>query len=114
VIREAIVHMKNEQPLMVDLGALPTSADACLVCTNVRYLNGHKPSFVDLVDSWFLIPLDMIRFVEVPQASIARAEQEGSVLALPAGPITPRPGDAGVTLDDAGFDADLLRRIREA
>jgi hypothetical protein len=106
VIRNVVVHMTNEQPLMADLRSLPTSADACLLCTNLRLVGGKKPSFTDALDSWFLIPLTVIRFVEVPQASIDDLGGDGR-LALPSGPVpTPEPMD---------FDSgnDLLRRMRE-
>ena len=98
--------MTNEQPLMADLRALPTSADACLLCTNLRGMSGKKPSFTDALDSWFLIPLTVIRFVELPQASIDDIGGDDR-LALPAGPVPiPEPMD---------FDSgnELLRRMRE-
>ena len=98
--------MNNEQPLMADLRALPTAADACLMCTNLRSMGGKKPSFTDALDSWFLIPLGVVRFVEVPQASIDDMAGDDR-LALPPGPVPiPEPMD---------FDSgnELLRRMRE-
>jgi hypothetical protein len=113
VIRNVVIHMNNEQPLMADLRGLPTASDACLMCTNLRYLNGKKPTFIDHIESWFLLPLGMVRFVEVPQASITDAERD-EVLALPEGEILPSQQD---TLDDDPIDFDseneLLRRMRE-
>jgi hypothetical protein len=107
VIRDAVIHMNNEQPLKCDLKALPTTADACLVCTNLRYLSGAKPTFVDQVDSWFLIPLGIVRFVEVPASAIVESE---SVLALPSGPLPEENFDP----IDLEADSELLRRMREA
>jgi hypothetical protein len=117
VIRNAIVHMNGEQPLLVDLRALPSAADACLVCTNLRYMNGKKPSFTDAIDSWFMIPLLMVRFVEVPAAEIEKSE----MLALPAGDLLPKrefvPADDFGMADDDTMDleseGELLRRMRE-
>ena len=43
--------MNGEQPLLVDLRTLPSASDACLVCTNMRFMNGKKPSFTDAIDS---------------------------------------------------------------
>lgn len=111
VIRNVVVHMNNEQPLLADLRALPTASDACLVCTNVRYLNGKKPTFIDAIDSWFLFPLPIVRFVEVPASAIIASEDD-DVLALPMGAIAdPEP------LPDDGFDLEegnaLLRRMRD-
>jgi hypothetical protein len=84
-------------------------------------MNGKKPSFTDAIDSWFLIPLGMVRFVEVPAAEIEKSE----MLALPAGDTAPDrervrefvpTDDFGVSDDDGmGFEAEseLLRRMRE-
>jgi hypothetical protein len=113
VIRDVVVHMANEQPLMCDIRALPTAQDACLVCTNVRYLNGKKPPFIDNIDSWFLFPLPQLRFLEIAAAQVEQ-EPDGDrgMLALPSGtPVTPPHDD---DLGDLETDEDLLRRIREA
>jgi hypothetical protein len=117
VIRNAVIHMNGEQPLLADLRTLPSASDACVVCTNVRYMNGKKPTFIDAIDSWFLIPLLMVRFVEVPAAEIENSE----MLALPAG--DPLPKGEFVPTDDFGVsensamdfeaESELLRRMRE-
>ena len=117
VIRNAIVHMNGEQPLLADLRTLPSASDACLVCTNLRYMNGKKPSFTDAIESWFLIPLLMVRFVEVPAAEIENSE----MLALPAGDAAPKgefvPADDFGVSEEGGMDfeseSELLRRMRE-
>jgi hypothetical protein len=106
VIKNAVIHMNAEQPLLVDLDALPAATDVGLVCTNLRYVDGRKPSFIDHTDSWFVFPLSMIRFLEVPRREVDAA----SVLQLPAGPLAEEPEE----LDDPDADEDLLRRIREA
>jgi hypothetical protein len=101
--------MNNEQPLLADLRALPTASDACLVVTNLRYLGGKKPTFVDHIDSWFLIPLGIVRFVEVPQKSIADSE---GFLALPQGDLPGEEPEVEETIDIEG-ENELLRRMRE-
>jgi hypothetical protein len=109
--------MNGEQPLLADLRTLPSAADACLVCTNLRFLIGKKPSFIDAIDSWFLIPLLMVRFVEVPAVEIEKSE----MLALPAGDVAPKgafvPADDFGVPDDDPMDleseSELLRRMRE-
>jgi hypothetical protein len=108
MIRDAVIHMNNEQPLRCDMRALPTALDACLLVTNLRYLSGAKPSFIDDADSWFLMPLGIVRFVEVPAAAIAESD---GVLALPAGPIS---RDDDLEEMDAETENELLRRMREA
>ena len=106
VIRDVVIHMQSEQPLKCDLKELPTARDACVMCTNLRMVDGRKPTFIDEVESWFLIPLDHIRLVEMPAASVAGVND--GVLALPQGPLPGEPGS------DRDPEEELLRRIREA
>lgn len=107
VIRDVVIHMNSEQPLMCDLKALPTALDACLVCTNLRMVDGRKPTFIDRVESWFLIPLGIVRFVELPPNAMSGVA-DSAFLALPPGPI-----DDGRD-EDLDPEEELLRRIREA
>jgi hypothetical protein len=102
--------MNNEQPLMCDLQALPAASDACLICTNLRYLSGKKPTFTDHIDSWFMIPLGIVRFVEVPLTSLDEADAASSRLALPE---RVDPIEAEDEEIDYQAEADLLRRMRE-
>jgi hypothetical protein len=104
LIRDAVLHLQNEQPLLADLFTVPTSADSCVVCTNVRTLAGKRPLFVDRMDSIFLFPLEHVRFVEVPAASA------GSLLAsLGAGE-----GDEPAEVPELEIDEELMRRIRDS
>ena len=109
VIRDAVIHMNNEQPLVCDLREMPTSGDVSLVCTNLRLVDGKKPTFIDRTDSWFAIPMHIIRFVEVPLTAV----EASSILALPSGPL-PDPG-APTAEDQDEDDAanELLQRIRD-
>jgi hypothetical protein len=140
MLRNAVVHLANEQPFMVDLLVPPTPADSCLVCRNMRTMSGKKPVWVDNADSTFLVPVAQIRFVEIPATSYVEAAADGA-----AAPATGRtgetildeslPGDlSGATTDavdaavwgseqasegqpaglDEDLDGDLMRRIREA
>jgi hypothetical protein len=70
IIRNVVVHINNEQPIIVDLMAEPTPSDVALVCRNVRSLAGKKPIFVNAPDSTFVIPLAHVHVVELPQASL--------------------------------------------
>ena len=104
MIRDVVIHMANDQPLRCDLAELPTAADACLVCTNVRSLDGKKPTFIDRSDSWFLFPLGRVLFVEMPAG--AGGEMPGDeAAAIGPGAAGPEP--------ELEVDEDLLRRIRE-
>jgi len=112
--------MNNEQPLVCDLREMPDARDLGLLCTNLRLVDGRKPTFIDATDSWFMIPYHIIRFVELPLSSVEAGER----LALPPGPILERSededdegledgeeGDADADLDEDS--EDLLQRIRE-
>jgi hypothetical protein len=104
LIRDAVIHIINDQPLIADLFALPDARDACLVCTNLRTMAGRRPGFVDRSDAVFLWPLQQVRFVEIPPESAGevvtalRAEREESEVAEP----------------ELEIDEDLLRRIRDS
>jgi len=114
VIRNAVLHLPNEQPLLADLFELPTPSDVALRCTNLRMLDGKRPIFVDSSASVFLFPYVFVRFVEIPPASAAGTElgdqMPVSVAVALTGPdSTGSPEDEG----DLEIDEDFLRRIRE-
>jgi hypothetical protein len=73
MIRNVVVHIANEQPILVDIVIDPKPSDVALICSNVRTMGGKKPVFIDKSDSTFVMPLASIRFVEMPQASMAEA-----------------------------------------
>jgi hypothetical protein len=77
VIRNAVIHLANEQPLLADLPALPAASDISLICTNLRALNGKRPVFADDAASLFVFPYAHIRFVEVAPAALAAAHVDG-------------------------------------
>jgi hypothetical protein len=101
VIR-AILHLTNDQPLVVDLLEEPTPSDIAIVCTNPRTVDGKKPVFIDFTSSTFVFPMSAIRFVEV-----LRLGAEGEVL-------TPMVSEQAAEPDDLEIDEDFLRRVREA
>jgi hypothetical protein len=139
VIRNVVIHILNEQPLLADIYALPTAGDAGLVCTNLRSLDGKRPVFIDRIASVFFFPYRVIRFLEIAPEEMKRHFAEGGG-GMPAGAVrgegsaVDAPPDglgeapAGermpvVAFDDeeerAGEDADLeidedfLQRIRD-
>jgi hypothetical protein len=116
VIRNAVLHIANEQPLIADLYDMPTSGDVSLICTNVRMLDGKKPVFVDHSGSVFVFPYQTIRFLELMAGSVDGIEAGGDALgSLAAGgngtngatPEAPEPEE------DLELDEDFLRKIRE-
>jgi hypothetical protein len=72
VIRNVVIHVSNEQPLLADLYGMPSSADVGLVCTNVRMLDGKRPIFIDHIDSTFFFPYLHLRFLEIPAGEVQR------------------------------------------
>lgn len=120
MIRNAVLHLLNEQPLLADLPTEPAPGDGALICTNLRTVDGKRPFFVDSSASLFVFPLTQLRFVEVPSASLAGtrvaerapdeapASPEGSSLPATVPPDAPPP-----ETDDLELDEDLLRRVRE-
>jgi hypothetical protein len=110
VIRNVVIHIANEQPLVADLYEMPTAADVSLVCTNVRMLDGKKPIFIDHQTSVFSFPYTNIRFIEI-LASAATG--------MPEAPTDERDAVAAGAVEDAEpepdleLDEDFLRRIRE-
>ena len=137
MIRNVILHLQGELPMKADIEALPTAADAGLLCTNLRTLEGRKPISTEYLDSVFLLPYNIIRFIEIPRASIHEAgldqdlpptpvELPAAAAAVPEGAhiiVTPAPDGSPPeppapaeedALERVEPDAELLRRIREA
>jgi hypothetical protein len=136
MIRNVILHLHNELPMKADIESLPTAADAGLLCTNLRTMEGRKPISTEYLDSVFLMPYNIIRFIEIPREAISLAGLGGD---LPSGPAQLPAEAAGApegtpviilgapsadkaaaaTPQEEAFerlepDAELLRRIREA
>lgn len=131
MIWNVILHLIGELPMRADIESLPTAADAGLLCTNLRTLEGRKPVSTEYLNSVFLIPYDVIRFIEITRQAIHElgldADLPSAPAALPAEAgsvdqdhgvlVTPPPRPAssdGSDLEDLEPDAELLRRIREA
>jgi len=92
----AVVHLLNDQPLVVDLVEDPKPGDIALICTNVRTIDGRRPVFIDQSDSRFVFPYAGIRFVEIP-----------------SGTAPPREAEAAEP-EELEIDEDFLRRVRDA
>ena len=90
MIRNCVIHVSSEQPLIADLFGIPTAGDAGLVCTNVRTTDGKRPSFIDSSESVFFFPYLHLRFVELPPRELARHQAEGGT-----GPASTAPASTG-------------------
>jgi hypothetical protein len=109
MIPSAVLHLANDQPLLVDLFGLPSPTDPVLMCTNVRSLTGKRPVWADHVESVYYFPWLHVRFLEIPPGA---AEVRSQVPALTAGPTSPL---AALDPDpDLEIDEEFLRRVREA
>jgi hypothetical protein len=109
VIRNVVIHITNEQPLLADLYEMPVSTDVSLVCTNVRMLDGKKPLFIDRTNSVFMFPYLNVRFLEIfadAATGLASAPEDVPAAEAPTGIETDEDGDLEL-------DEDFLRRIRE-
>jgi hypothetical protein len=104
VITNVIIHLHNEMPIVVDVEALPTGADRTIACTNVRTIDGKRPSFVNDRNSTFILPLATIRLIEAPAA--------GANLNVAMVPSEAAPAPLPPPLSDEEPDEDLLARIR--
>ncbi len=125
MLRDVVVHMRNEQPLLADLLFESAPTDTVLICRNLRATNGEKPDFINQIDSVFAIPLGHVRFIEIPKASIealradrAKRPDEGKV-GESSGTLLERLAWLEVgTKREAGaaeeLDGDLIRRVRDA
>jgi len=117
VIRNTVLHLANEQPLLVDLFEVPKPGDVTLICTNLRHPNGRRPVFVDRADSVFVFPYAQIRFVEVPAEELAGRELTPSDGVGRAGESEEGRDRTGRTVEadseDVELDSALLERIRE-
>jgi hypothetical protein len=114
VIRDVVLHLLSEQPLLADLEHLPTALDNAIICTNLRLLNGSRPIFVDDSASTFVFPMPFVRFLEVPPKALAGFDRMGRPdpdrVALPA------PAESQVVPvaeADPEIDEDFLRRVRD-
>jgi hypothetical protein len=112
VIRNVILHLNNEQPLLADLFEPPAPADVGLRCTNLRQMNGKRPVFVDDVASIFFFPYLHIRFVEIPPGALSGGDPSLAVTTDGEGERPGRP-PAAEPEPDLEIDEDFLRRIRE-
>lgn len=113
VIRNVRVHLEGGLPVVVDLQMLPGPADVSLLCTNMRTTDGKRPTFIEHTQSWFVIPLAVVRFVELPSDALEIAAASTLPSSVALGPGEKAPASEGG--EDADFEPDeaFLQRIRD-
>jgi hypothetical protein len=115
VIRNAVLHLMNEQPLLADLFEAPNPGDVGLRCTNLRTMNLKRPVFVDDSAAIFFIPYLNVRFVEIPPGAISGSDPNSALELSRADSAGGRRQAAAPPTDEPELeiDEDFLRRIRE-
>ena len=117
MLKNAVLHLHNEQPLLADLLELPTPADVAVRMTNLRTLDGKRPIFVDDMRSVFVFAYHRISFIEIPPTSLVGTSVEDQLaIATPVTAAVAAATNTAVGDDDDGeleIDEDFLRRIRE-
>ena len=108
VIPNVCILVENEQPLLVDLFDLPTSADAGLLCTNVRTMDGKRPVFIDQMASTFFFPYHVVRFLEIPERYMAGRRATAARRAPDAQTATTEDLAEDALLDEDADDSSLL------
>lgn len=114
MLRNSVLHLHNEQPLLCDLFEMPTAADVTVRLTNLRTLDGKRPVFVDDQKAVFVFPYHRVTFIEIPP-QVALTAEMGDALPVPvAVGATGQDGDDTAADDgELEIDEDFLRRIRE-
>ena len=107
MIRGVVLHLLNEQPLLIDVFDLPAPSDTALVGTNLRTMSGTRPLFASYSDSTFVFPYAHVRFVELPAGSGDAPAGERRAGA-PGGPPRAR------CEPEPELDEEFLRRVRDA
>ncbi len=117
MLKNAVLHLHNEQPLLADLLEVPNTDDVAVRMTNLRTLDGKRPVFVDDMSSVFVFPYHRITFIEVPPSAVAGTALEAlvPVPAAVSAAVAAAANDAANADDDGELeiDEDFLRRIRE-
>jgi len=124
VIKNVVIHLHNEQPMIADLFGLPSSTDVALVCTNLRTMSGTRPIFIDDSASYFVFPFIHVRFLEVPPRSMVDAQASGrpttDATGRPTSTAPDYPELPALTASaeqeaeaELEIDEDFLKRIRD-
>jgi hypothetical protein len=116
MIKNAVIHLLNEQPVIADLFQMPQALDQGLLCTNLRTMDGKRPVFIERSEGVFYFPYLHVRFLEIPPASTALAGMDtpASEAAAADAAATAAAAAAATEADtDLELDEDFLRRIRD-
>ena len=102
MIRNAVIHLLNEQPVLADLFEMPQALDQGLLCTNLRTMDGKRPVFVERQRRRLLLPvsprsvprdpdrLDGLAGIDTPARGRSRRSRRGGRAAEAAEADGPR------------------------
>jgi hypothetical protein len=116
MIKNAVIHLLNEQPVLADLFEMPQSLDQGLLCTNLRTMDGKRPVFIERSEGVFYFPYLHVRFLEIPPASTAMAGIDtpaSDAAAADAAATAAAAAEAAERETELELDEDFLRRIRD-
>jgi hypothetical protein len=114
MIKNAVIHLLNEQPVIADLFQMPQALDQGLLCTNLRTMDGKRPVFIERSEGVFYFPYLHVRFLEIPPASTALAGIDTPASEAAAADAAATAAAAATEADtDLELDEDFLRRIRD-
>jgi hypothetical protein len=107
VIKGVIVHLHNELPVLADLFEAPEPGAQSVRCTNIRTVDGKRPTFIQDPKAMFVFPWHLIRLLELPAVPTEAQKADTRVaVSLQAEPAPE------FELPDEEPDEDLLARIR--
>jgi hypothetical protein len=113
LIKNAVIHLLNEQPVLADLYEMPQPRDQGLVCTNLRTMDGKRPVFIERIDGVFFFPYIHVRFLEIPTGSTGLPEIEAPAPKKLSAEAAAAAAAAAEAESDVELDEDFLRRIRD-
>ena len=64
-----IIHIQNEDPILGEMDAIPSSGDTMLIVKNPRRRDGKDLPFIDANVSTVVWPVSRINFIEVMPTS---------------------------------------------
>ncbi len=118
MIRDVVLHLMSEQPLLADMDALPSATDNLIICQNLRMMNGNRPIFVDESASTFIFPMEFVRFIEVPPKALAGYDRMGRMdpdraTLSPAQAAAVAAAANAAVVEEPEIDEDFLQRVRD-
>ena len=75
-VRNVIIHLVNEDPIVADMEELPTANATCVFFTNPRKRDGKSVGWSSPGARAFIFPMARVNFIEV----VPSKEEESSIV----------------------------------